>query len=399
MRPASRTITPPGSRWRTPRARLGESRERPGRAPRRGRRHRRSSASMSRIAPSVEPSAWSGASSTRHGSRGRDGSSRRRQHVRARRRRRGRARIGAWSLLDRQADVEVHEVLADDLLRRAAPHSSRAPSFHADAQLAVDDATPPRRLARIASRNAFDVVELVAALVELLVHRLELLVRRLELLVRRLELLVRRLQLLVRRLELLVRRLQLLVRRLQLLDRRLQLLARRLRFALRLLQRDLEPPVPRDVGERDARADELAGRRDERRDLDVEVARLVRRAPLESRRRHRVALGVRCRSASAARPAGTRSRDPGRPADVALGQAEERARLEVREREPPVAVDGEWATRRRPRTPRRASARRRRRAIGGAAAGAARAAAASARFGTFAKMRRFRSTARRGSIA
>ena len=105
-------------------------------------------------------------------------------------------------LVDREPDVEVHEVLADRLVHRQSPELTRARVPRLHAQSAVDhDRGREAREDRL--EEGVGGVELRAALVELVVDRLELLVRRLELLVHRLELLVRRLQLLVRRLQLL----------------------------------------------------------------------------------------------------------------------------------------------------------------------------------------------------
>src|SRR5207253_1289558 len=140
-------------------------------------------------------------------------------------------------LLRRQADVEVEEVLADDLLASQAPEVVRRAVPRLDAQLVVEDDDTCVEPPEYRLQECVDLVELVRPLVQFVVDRLELFVRRLELLVHRLELFVRRLELFVRRLELLVRRLQLLVGRLQLLHSRLELLVRRLDLALRLVKR------------------------------------------------------------------------------------------------------------------------------------------------------------------
>src|SRR5205823_3325135 len=95
-------------------------------------------------------------------------------------------------LLDRQPDLEVEEVRADDLLATEAPELERGAVPGLDPQLAVEHDDTGVDAAEDRLEERVRVVQLVGAVAELVVHRLELLVRRLELFVHRLELLVRR---------------------------------------------------------------------------------------------------------------------------------------------------------------------------------------------------------------
>ena len=207
-------------------------------------------------------------------------------------------------------------------LRRCSPctSSARSPQSSAAARLQAvtrsclsTTTTLWWMPARIDPRNAFASQRLVGPLAELVVHRLELLVRGLQLLVHRLELLVGGLQLLVRRLELLVGGLELLVRRLELLDGRLQLLVRRLELAARLLELDLQRPVrvtsPNETTTPTNSPVRLVS--GETWTSSVRGSPSLGLPADVLARDDRAAVRAPGRAASAARPAGRRSRGPG----------------------------------------------------------------------------------------
>ena len=183
-------------------------------------------------------------------------------------------------------------MLADGLVVAEAPEIACTFVPRRNDEVPIDDDDAGLQAAEHGFEECIRLVQLEAALVDLVVHRLQLFVRRLQLLVHRLQLFVCRLELLVRRLELFVRRLELFVRRLQLLHRRLQLLVCGLHVPLGLLERELQPPVARDLAEGDAGADRGAGGGGQRRDLDVDVAHVVSVSPFDVAQGDDVPVGI-----------------------------------------------------------------------------------------------------------
>ena len=234
------------------------------------------------------------------------------------------------------------------LVRHQTPELARAlvPGVHLQLVIEHDDCGLEAAEHRV--EECIHFVELRRPILELVVHRLQLLVRRLQLLDRRLELFVRRLELLVRRLELFVRRLKLLVGRLELLDGRLQLLVGRLHLPLRLLQGLLQPAEARHLGEGDTDSESLARPRDQRRDLQVDVAHFVAHSPFDLTQRDDMAFdrGLLDARAELDRPEGDIQILEG-SSEVALRQPEERPRLEVRRDDDAVAVDDDLGNRSR----------------------------------------------------
>src|SRR3954447_382440 len=244
-------------------------------------------------------------------------------------------------LVDRQADVEAEQMLADHLVRPQPPQLAGLAVPYADHLLLVEDGDADAEADEDGLQRRVDVVELHAALAQLVVHRLELLVGRLELLVHRLELLVGRLELLVGGLELLVGRLELLVGGLELLHRRLKLLVGLLELSSAAFDLGLQPVGFGDVDESDGRAQVFLPRPYQRSEPDVEdpVLALVRAPRHVADADRMAALGhVIEMRAQLDRPVG-QLQVLDRLADVADAQPEEPARIGVRSGQEALRVE------------------------------------------------------------